>query len=240
MIYGCIFLDIQCEGEGGALYIRKATMDMAYSCFVFCRTSRKEEQKGGNAWNIGGRAFITDTHVLMCSINTQCGDSICMFCGGEIDLNRKNSSHCTDNEYGEDICFEYSDKTCMDSFNSIFNCSLFYLQSAVFGSGRRCASYSNYIGCRPREGLFSQINCALSFEKCCFFQISNARNYGTASFIDCIGDVDYSGVTKVSIQSTNAIFVHGGCMLSNRFSTHFVKIRIEMILVHFFAIDKYF
>ena len=216
----CRFVDVRCEGEGGALYVRNAVLFLSHSCFELCRTSPKEDQIGGNAWNVGGKEVnMSSININQCWIDTQCGDSICMFTSGVICVEYKNSSNCADNSHGEDICLEYGDFDCAISFINTINCTLDAAQSVVAIKGARKDSYSNAVDCLLLSCFIWQSGCTISFDKCCFFRISRINCYGSPAFSNCIGDFQLAGITKVDVESTQRIEMSDVCLETFRFSS---------------------
>lgn len=228
----CRFHDAYCDGEGGALYIRSSPLQVTHSCFCFCRTAKKENDVGGNVWNVRETDVkVSDIEIARCWIDSQCGESICFFFNSGVEIKLKNSSHCIDNLFGEDICHYSSSKNCFDSFINTINCSLSWTHSTVGGSGKRESEHINVIDCKPRGGFMFQYGSTFSLNECCFFRISKTGLYGTPAFFRCIGDFELSGITKVATESTHKIHVVGGCSFSFGYSDRSQIIKTDTMVL---------
>lgn len=234
-IVHCVFYDIFCKEEGGAIFVTKASLTLTRSCFELCRTSLHGNQVGGNAWNIGGKLIqISDIDISRCWINTQCGDSICMFNDGNIEVKHKNSTNCIDNLHGEDICCERFYKVCSDSYIHTFNCTLAYAHSIEVGNGARTTSFSNIISCDLTMNFLYQSGCRYDLVNCCFFDLTKTKSYGSPKLENCIGDFESNGIRKVESISTITIRFINGCAGSLFFTSMQDPIELLMLIWNIF------
>ena len=154
-----------------------------------------------------------------------------MFTDGDIEIKRKNSSYCSDN-IGQDICFEYAKKTCLDSFINTFNCSTWNTHATIRGNGKRLSSFTNVVKCDNKREFIHQDGSSFTLENCCFFRLSQRTAYGSPVFINCICDFAFNGITKCDVESTHPFTVAGGCNSTFLFSKRSEEMRPFLILIH--------
>lgn len=88
-------------------------------------------------------------------MDTECGDYVCIFNDDEFDMKYKNTSRCTDNKYGEEVCYEYGTKFWFFPFSFTVNCTLANIQGTFGGSGKRIDSFTNTVNCNLKGNVAS-------------------------------------------------------------------------------------
>lgn len=133
-------------------------------------------------------------------------------------MKSKNTTQCTDNGHGEDICIESGDFDCTVIFASTCNCSLALVQSVVKAEGMRRDTFSNAVDCKVTSGLIFRNGCPFSLDNCCFFRISNTACHGSPTFTNCVGDFELSGITRIGAESTHRMEMEDACLATFCFS----------------------